>query len=36
MTTAATEKLALHGGPRTITTPFEHYNPIGWDHLPTL
>lgn len=25
----ATKKLALHGGPKTITKPFKRYNPIG-------
>lgn len=28
-----TEKLALHGGPKTINTPFKRYNPIGKEEV---
>lgn len=28
-----TEKLALHGGPKTITKPFKRYNPIGKEEV---
>ena len=28
-----TEKLALHGGSKTITTPFKRYNPIGKEEV---
>ena len=29
----ATEKLALFGGPKTITKPFKRYNPIGKEEV---
>jgi perosamine synthetase len=28
-----TEKLAIHGGPKTITEPFRRYNPIGKEEV---
>jgi len=32
----STEKLALHGGPKSITKPFKRYNPIGKEEVDAV